>query len=102
MPNLVSPNNTILTLPIGSTVIGRDAVQCQIVLDHPFISRLQAVIEVRDDGIIAIKNLSSRQTTFVNGQAIDVCALNDGDKLEMGAGQTLTFTFHNADLEAIL
>ncbi len=90
---LFDPNNNQIGLAVGRTMIGRDAEQCQIVLDHPFISRLQAVIEVRDDGRVGMKNLSSRQTTFVNGQAIDVCVLNEGDTLEMGAGQTVAFTF---------
>lgn len=75
-------------------IIGRDASQCQIVLDHPFISRVQAAIELSIHGEAAIKNISKMQTTFVNGKAIDVCILNDGDRIEMGAGQTITFIFH--------
>jgi len=94
---LESNGQRSFSLPVGRSVVGRDAVQCQFALDYPFISRLQAAIDVRDDGQVAIKNLSGRQTTFVNGQAIDVCALNDGDKLEMGAGQTITFTFRKTE-----
>ena len=67
-------------------MIGRDATQCQVVLDEPFISRLQAAIEVMADGRAAIKNLSSRATTFVNGQAVDSCLLNDGDRIEAWVG----------------
>lgn len=81
-------------LAIGRTIIGRDALQCQIVLEQPFISRLQAVIEVSQNGQVAIKNLSNRQTTLVNNQPIDVCLLRDGDKIELGAGQSVAFTFY--------
>lgn len=91
--SLIGPNNQTFPLPAGKTILGRDAVQCQLVLNEPFISRLQAVIEVRENGHAAIKNLSSRPTTFVNGQAIDIRPLNDGDKIEVGAGQTIEFTF---------
>lgn len=93
MANLIALNGDVLPIN-GRTVIGRDAARCGIVLDHAFISRLQAVIEVRSDGSAAIKNLSNRHTTFVNGEAIDICALNDGDRIEMGAGQKVTFAFH--------
>lgn len=87
------------SLNIGRTIIGRDALQCQIVLEQSFISRLQAVIEVSQNGQAAIKNLSNRQTTLVNSQPIDVCVLNDGDKIELGAGQTVAFIFHGEQIE---
>lgn len=92
MPTLIAQNGQRFTLD-SRAVIGRDAEQCQIVLDEAFVSRLQAVIEVNVHGQAAIKNLSSRMTTFVNGQAVDVQFLNDGDRVEFGAGQTLAFTF---------
>ncbi len=40
-----------------------------------------------------MKNLSNRQTTFVNGQAIDVRVLKDGDHIEFGSEQMVSFTF---------
>lgn len=90
---IIDSQNRQHILSEGRALIGRDSSQCQIVLDHPFISRVQAAIEVSVRGQAAIKNISKKQTTFVNGQAIDVCILNDGDRIEMGAGQTITFTF---------
>jgi len=86
-----------IEIGVGRLVIGRDAAQCQILFDEPFISRLQAAIEISVRGQAAIKNLSSRMTTFVNGQVVDVCMLNDGDRIEMGAGQTISFTFRAAN-----
>lgn len=90
---LIGPDNRCYYLGLGSNVIGRDATRCQIVIDQPFISRMQAAIEVHPDGQAAIKNLSSRPTTFVNGHAVDICALNSGDRIEIGAGTTFAFTF---------
>ena len=78
---------------IGRVLIGRDESQCQVFLNLPFISRVQAVIEVCDDGRAAIKNLSGRDTTFVNGQLVNVCLLNDGDLIEFGFGETIGFSF---------
>ena len=69
------------SIGVGRYVIGRDQAQCQIFLDEPFISRLQAAIEVSINGQAAIKNLSNKMTTFVNGQVIDVVILRDGDRI---------------------
>ena len=102
MPHLIGLNNQKFALNIGRTIIGRDVLQCRILLEHPFISRLQAVIEVNQNGQTVIKNLSSKQTTFVNGQAIDTCALREGDRLELGAGQTILFTFYEERSEQTL
>lgn len=95
MPYLSGLNNQKYTLNIGRNIVGRDVLQCLILLDQPFISRLQAVIEVMQNGQTMIKNLSSRQTTFVNGQAIDSRILNNGDRVEFGSGQTISFTFYS-------
>lgn len=83
----------IVRISTGRVVIGRDVVQCQVFLDAPYISRLQAAIEVSVQGQAAIKNLSSRLTTFVNGQVVDVALLADGDRIEFGAGATQSFIF---------
>ncbi len=80
-------------LGFGQTTVGRDVSQCQIVLAQDFISRVQAVIDVNENGQAAIKNLSSRQTTFVNDQPIDACFIKDDDKIEFGAGERVSFIF---------
>ncbi|MCY7376228.1 MAG: FHA domain-containing protein, partial [Pyrinomonadaceae bacterium] len=98
-PQLISSAGRKYTLKIGRTIIGRDRVQCQIVLDESFISRLQAVVEVSPNGQAAIKNMSNRQTTFINKQPIEAGVLNDGDTIEFGAGQTVAFTFQQGQSE---
>lgn len=94
MAYLTGLNNQKYPLNVGRNIIGRDVLQCQIVLEQPFISRLQAAIEVTQNGQAMIKNLSLRQTTFVNGQAVDSRLLNNGDRVEFGAGKTVSFTFY--------
>jgi len=81
------------SLTHGETVIGRDANRCQIVLKEPFVSRLQAVIRITGHGEAFIKNLSSRKTTFVNGESINDRRLSNGDAVEFGADGTVAFTF---------
>lgn len=83
-----------LVLNSGQTKIGRDVSQCNIVLNQDFISRLQAVIETNQNGQVIIKNLSGRQTTFVNNEPIDICKLKDGDKVEFGGDLRISFSFH--------
>lgn len=78
----------------GQILIGRDAASCHIVLEQPFISRLQALLEIQPDGKVLLKNLSSRQTTFVNARAVDSCFLENGARIDFGAGQFVSFTFH--------
>jgi ABC-type multidrug transport system ATPase subunit len=102
MPHLIGASNQIISLETGKTVIGRDAVQCRIVLEETFISRLQAVIEVRADGQAAIKNLSSLNSTLVNDQPVSVALLKDGDRIEFGSGKTLAFTFRQTPSAAVV
>jgi len=97
--SLISPDGRKYNLSVGRAIIGRDRLQCQIILEEAFVSRLQAVVEVSSTGQTAIKNLSSRQTTFVNRQPVDVCLLNDGDTIEFGAAQTVAFTFYQEQSE---
>lgn len=59
------------------------------------------MIEVREDGQAVIKNLSSRNTTQVNGFPVDVRVLNNGDRVEFGIGQTVAFTFSQDQTVAV-
>lgn len=90
---LIGQNGNSFDISPGQTLIGRDAVQCQIILRPLFISRRQALIEIDPNGQVTIKNLSSRQTTFVNKRPIDVSILNNGDQIDFGIGQVISFVF---------
>lgn len=98
-PHLVglteTQNGQTFALGAEQTLVGRDEALCQIVLNQPFVSRLQAAFEIAANGQVQLKNLSSRQTTFVNGQAVDSCFLKNGDRIDFGAGQFVSFTFNH-------
>lgn len=74
-------------------VIGRDASRCQLVLEHALVSREHAVFETDCDGHVVIRDLDSRQGTFVNGVPVSCQRLRDGDSVGFGRGGMLAFRF---------
>ncbi len=62
--------------------IGRDTSQL-IVLDDPFISRRHARIEKKTDHYI-LKDMSSRNGTFLNGNKIFSALLKEQDRIQIG------------------
>jgi ABC-type multidrug transport system ATPase subunit/pSer/pThr/pTyr-binding forkhead associated (FHA) protein len=77
-------------------VIGRDASQCQIVLPQGVISKVHAAFEVDDQRRVTLIDLSSKQSTFVNGEPISKRQLHDGDRIGFGLGGVVAFTYHSA------
>jgi pSer/pThr/pTyr-binding forkhead associated (FHA) protein len=71
-----------LPLPDGAFTIGR-APTCQIVLADAKASREHAVIEVAGDAI-TIRDLGSRNGTFVNGERIVSTELEPNDEISVG------------------
>src|SRR3954463_12341003 len=57
-------------------------------LVSPSISKNHTAIIASDDGVVYVRDLSSRTHTIVNGQAAREAELSHGDKLQVG-----TFTF---------
>lgn len=78
----------------GRQVLGRDATQCQLVLEQAVVSRRHAEIEVDDCGRVTITDLGSSQGTFVNGTQVERHELRDGDRVGFGPGGIVAFTFH--------
>ncbi|MBC7929137.1 MAG: FHA domain-containing protein [Rubrivivax sp.] len=78
----------------GRQVLGRDAMQCQLVLEQAVVSRRHAEIEVDDKGSVTITDLGSRQGTFINGNRVDRYELRDGDRVGFGPNGIVAFTFH--------
>jgi|GEM_PF-2776504 len=81
-----------------TTLIGREA-DCQIVLNHPRISRHHACIH-RQDGQWLVEDLCSGNGTFVNGRRLDAPhILNPGDELRLDdiVLQLATYGGDNAD-----
>jgi len=55
------------------------------------VSRRHAVVRRQPDGTYTIKDLGSRNGTFVNGDRIDEVSLNFGDKIAVGSRTVLLF-----------
>jgi len=63
---------------------GRDAAECDIVLEGSAVSRRHAVIDRDDDGYYTLRDCKSRNGTFVDGISIKTMNLVDGDVFEIG------------------
>lgn len=75
------------------TVLGRDET-ADVVLDDPGISRRHCEVRVIQDGphlVSHLRDLSSTNGTFVNGEPTDAAQLADGDEITVGRTHA---TFH--------
>lgn len=70
-----------------ATTVGRDSA-CDLVLDHPTISRTHARIELGDDGHVSILDADSSNGVFLNRNAtwirIKRVSLCIGDRIRFG------------------
>lgn len=88
-----------LNLPLGATVIGRDA-DCHVTLADPLVSRRHARILVGSDRVV-VEDLGSRNGVFVNGLGVrEPAPLRDGDRLRIGTQQFLYCEVAGATSEA--
>ncbi|MGD9497641.1 MAG: FhaA domain-containing protein [Armatimonadota bacterium] len=69
----------------GRAMIGRDP-QCEVLLREPAVSRHHAELEWTYRGYL-LRDLGSRNGTFVNGEEIGEALLGDGDLIEVGLVQ---------------
>jgi len=72
--------------------LGR-GTECAVMLTDPLCSRVHAVIR-RQGSVWQVRDASSRNGTFVNGQKIDEAALSDGHYLRIGSSE---FCFHQSE-----
>src|ERR1035438_3274249 len=81
--------------PLGegqSWAIGRGD-GCAVMLDSRSVSRLHALIQLRDAGDLALVDLGSRNGSFVNGTRVSFpVALNDKDKILFGDQQLIFYS----------
>jgi hypothetical protein len=66
------------------TNVGRDASQCDIVIDDSTVSRQHARVRL-EDGRFVLYDLASSNGTFVNDQQIQKQPLLDGDRVRFGS-----------------
>lgn len=78
-------------------LIGRDARLCGIVLNQPFVSRRQALIECRAPGTYVLVNLSEQGTTLVNGSRVAEHTLRNGDEVSVNNEPQTRFRFLSLD-----
>ncbi len=73
------------------TVIGR-AADAAVRLQDDGVSRRHAKIVVVG-GEVMVEDLKSANGTLLNGQRVDRCVLQDGDKIQVGSTTILKFTY---------
>jgi len=66
----------------GTTVVGRDAT-CDLVLNHSRVSRRHVQFSIAGERCV-VKDLGSRNGTYLNGQQIEEADVTDGDRLILG------------------
>ena len=82
----------VVPLRLRSMLLGR-ASTAQLMLDEDGVSRNHAKIVFYDDGRPQLVDLESTNGTFVNGRRVDVCALTDGDRLQLGPSAVLRLLY---------
>jgi diguanylate cyclase (GGDEF)-like protein len=75
-------------------VIGR-GLQADIQLDDDGVSREHARLVRYDNGVIALRDLSSTNGTFVNEKPITSSVLSDGARVQLGGTTILKFSFQD-------
>ncbi len=64
-------------------VIGR-SISCDVTIDFSTVSRNHAVLTRYDDGSWTILDVGSKSGTFVNDKQIQICALKNKDRINVG------------------
>jgi predicted component of type VI protein secretion system len=95
-----SPGKRVF-LEKASLVIGRDET-CDLVIQDRQVSRQHATISLEDDGYI-IRDLGSKNGTFINGQSLEIPhLLQDGDEIQIAYCCKLAFVGAEATAPVIL
>jgi DNA-binding NtrC family response regulator len=84
-----------LDLSVNPIVIGRSA-DCQLAIDDPEVSALHVELSIGRDGVL-VRDLGSRNGTFLNGVRLDRGTVKEEAKLRVGRSQ-LTLKFAGAEL----
>ena len=86
---------TVHALPLGkATVIGRGA-DTDVQIGDARISRRHAKITIDSKGASVLEDLRSSNGTFLNGSQIQRQELKEGDKVQLGSGTILKFSYQS-------
>ena len=77
------PEKTFRLLPGSVRTLGR-ATGADFIVDAALVSRVHCRFTATADGELEIRDLESRNGTFVNGQRTEVARLTSGDKVQIG------------------
>lgn len=81
-------------LPGTETMIGRSG-DADIPVEEPRVSRKHALIRVSEDGAVFVEDQGSSNGTFVNKERVQICELKDGDRVEIGFGCIIKFSYQD-------
>ena len=80
---LALPSGDRLPVTHWENTVGRGH-GCDLILDYPTISRSHAVLTRYDDGSWTVSDVGSKGGVEVNGERVDICALEFGDTISLG------------------
>ena len=80
---LCFPDGKREALTHWENIVGRSP-SCDVCIDFPTVSRNHAVLTRYDDGSWSITDTGSKSGTLINGEAVDIYALQPGDIINIG------------------
>lgn len=81
-------------LPGTETMIGRGA-EADIPVEEARVSRKHALFRASEEGIVFVEDQGSSNGTFVNKERVQVRELRDGDRVQIGFGCIIKFSYQD-------
>ena len=92
------PDGNQLPLTHWENILGR-AKGCDIVVDFPTVSRTHAVLTRYDDGSWSVTDIGSRGAVTLNGEPVQMAAVNYGDTISLGGVDMVLAPVTQSELE---
>jgi pSer/pThr/pTyr-binding forkhead associated (FHA) protein len=77
------PAQTFRMLPGETKTMGR-ATGTDFTIEAPLVSRVHCRLEIAPSGDLEVRDLGSRNGTFVNDERVEVAQIKSGDRLRIG------------------
>ncbi len=81
-------------LPGTETMIGRGR-DADIPVEEPRVSRKHALVRVSEEGAVFVEDQGSSNGTFVNKERVESRELKDGDRVQIGFGCIIKFSYQD-------